>query len=84
MLPPNKAFLVVSQIIIWITFTLLYAVMDAFDPGVHFGPDFNPPYFATITQLTIGFGDIAPTTLIARTLVSIHAVLSSFTAILFI
>lgn len=84
MLPQNKALLVASQIIIWVTFTLLYAFMDAYDPGVHFGDDFNPPYFSTITQLTIGFGDIAPKTMLARALVSIHAIVSSSSAILFI
>lgn len=82
MYPQNKAFLVASQLLIWVVFTLLYAAMDSFDPNVHFGPGFNPPYFATITQLTIGFGDIAPKTLSARMLVSLHAIISSFTAIM--
>ncbi len=84
MYPQNKAFLVVSQLLIWVVFTLVYAAMDSLDPNVHFGPGFNPPYFATITQLTIGFGDIAPKTLTARMLVSVHVIISSFTAIMFV
>ncbi len=81
MFPQNKSLIIASQIIIWVVFTLLYAAMDTIQPGVHFGKDFNPPYFATITQLTIGFGDIAPQTTSSRVLVSVHAILSSFGAI---
>jgi len=82
MLTENKLLLLASQVIIWTAFTIVYTLIDYTSPGVHFGDDFNAPYFSTITQLTIGFGDIAPKTTTARLLVSAHAVLSSFSAIL--
>ena len=82
MLTEKKLLLLASQVVIWVTFTLVYGLIDYMSPGVHFGDDFNAPYFSTITQLTIGFGDIAPKTTTARLLVSMHAVLSSFSAIL--
>ena len=82
MLTENKLLLLASHVIIWVTFTIVYTLIDYTSPGVHFGDDFNAPYFSTITQLTIGFGDIAPKTTTARLLVSAHAVLSSFSAIL--
>ena len=82
MLTENKLLLLASQVIIWVTFTIVYTLIDYTSPGIHFGDDFNAPYFSTITQLTIGFGDIAPKTTTARLLVSAHAVLSSFSAIL--
>ena len=82
MLTENKLLLLASQVIIWVAFTIVYTLIDYTSPGVHFGDDFNAPYFSTITQLTIGFGDIAPKTTTARLLVSAHAVLSSFSAIL--
>ena len=82
MLTENKLLLLASQVTIWVTFTLVYALVEYTSPGVHFGDDFNAPYFSTITQLTIGFGDIAPKTTTARLLVSAHAIISSFSAIL--
>jgi len=82
MLTENKLLLLASQVIIWVVFTIVYTLIDYTSPGIHFGDDFNAPYFSTITQLTIGFGDIAPKTTTARLLVSAHAVLSSFSAIL--
>jgi hypothetical protein len=82
MLTENKLLLLASQVIIWTAFTIVYTLIDYTSPGVHFGDDCNAPYFSTITQLTIGFGDIAPKTTTARLLVSAHAVLSSFSAIL--
>jgi len=84
MLTENKFLLLAGQVSIWVVFTIVYALIEYTSPGVHFGDDFNAPYFSTITQLTIGFGDIAPKTTSARLLVSAHAVLSSFSAILLI
>jgi uncharacterized membrane protein len=82
MLTENKLLLLASQVIIWCVFSIVYTLLEYTSPGVHFGDDFNAPYFSTITQLTIGFGDIAPKTTTARLLVSAHAILSSFSAIL--
>lgn len=82
MLTEKKFLLLASQVVIWVTFTIIYAAIEYMSPGVHFGEDFNAPYFSTITQLTIGFGDIAPKTTASRLLVSLHAILSSFSAIL--
>jgi hypothetical protein len=77
----NKAMLLASQGIIWLVFTMIYYVMEMQSPGEHFGDDFSAPYFATITQTTVGFGDITPKTYTSRMIVSLHVTCASLAAI---
>lgn len=63
----------VNYVQIWIAFGCLYsALRDSFSPQGEFPRDwFDPLYFSAITQLTIGYGDIAPRG-IARAVVVAH------------
>lgn len=64
-------------------FILLYTITDMIQPGVHFGPDFNPVYFGVITHATIGYGDITPQTALAKTMVVMHVMMVMLSTIIF-
>jgi CBS domain containing-hemolysin-like protein len=72
----NKPMLFLSNIIIFIVFTVIYWFMETSNPGEHFGDTFDPIYFSIITHTTIGFGDISPKTIAARRVTSAHAILT--------
>jgi len=60
--------------VIFSIFTLIYSLVDF---RKHFGADPKDVlYFSTTVHSTVGFGDITPKTPTAKTLVTMHMVLS--------
>ena len=68
--------LFISNVVVFLAFTIIYWIMEKRDRGKHFGKDFDPVYFAIITQTTVGFGDSHPETRQARYVTSLHAILT--------
>lgn len=68
--------LFLSNALIFTVFTIVYWTMEKKQPGIHFGTNFDPLYFSVITHTTIGFGDIAPQSTLARRVTSLHAALT--------
>lgn len=67
-----------KYIVIGCVFTVIYALLSAYDDQA-FNTKLTPftaLYFSIVTQSTVGFGDIRPTTEYARILVAIHIVVS--------
>lgn len=63
---------------IFATFCASYIALDVMQPGVHFkggsGP-FDAMYFTLVTHSTMGYGDITPTTRLAKSIVMMHIIL---------
>lgn len=66
---------------IFVIFCILYAALGP----THFKYDnsFQPLYFAAVTHATVGYGDIAPATNIARAIAGTHAMLSMLSPVLY-
>ena len=80
----NKPMLFLSNAVIFAVFTMVYWLMDREQPGVHFGPEFDPVYFSVITHTTIGFGDVYPVSKSARYVTAMHATLTLVFTLYFI
>lgn len=75
---PYEMHLVVKYIVSACVFTVIYALLSAYDDkafSMKLTP-FTALYFSIVTQSTVGFGDIRPTTEYAQVLVAIHIVVS--------
>ena len=68
----------IKYIIVACVFTVIYAFLSEYDDEA-FNTKLTPftaLYFSIVTQSTVGFGDIRPTTEYAQVLVAIHIVIS--------
>jgi len=76
----TKARVIVAQLWIWLLFCVVYAIMNRIEPDKHFGKNFNPAYFAAVTQTTLG-SKTDPRTMTAQFVVVCHVVSASIVAV---
>ena len=80
LIPRNNLYrIVVGNILLLIAFSLIYYIMFVYNKKNHFFiPEYeshsyiNALYFSLVTQSTLGYGDIYPTSNLSKSIVMIH------------
>lgn len=73
----------IFNLILIVAFSIIYKVIDIFDKNAFSQPlqYTDSLYFASITNFTLGYGDILPKSILAKTAVVIHSFLFWMVAI---